>query len=41
MEPPSPMQALGVNLFLSRFINRIYSSQRRFHVLIEERVNDK
>ena len=35
MEPPSPTQALGVNPFPSRFIER-----RRFRVLIKERANE-
>ena len=39
MEPPSPIQALGGNPFLSRFINRT-GSLRRFRALIEERADE-
>ena len=40
MEPPSPTEALGVNPFPSRFVNRTVRSLRRFRALIEERANE-
>ena len=40
MEPPSPTQALGVNPFPSRYINRTASSLRRFRALTEGRATE-
>ena len=42
MEPSSPTQALGVNPFPSRFINRTVpsGSLRRLSPLIEQRANE-
>ena len=37
MEPPCPIQTLGVNPFPSRFIN---DSLRRFRALIKERATE-